>query len=101
MMMRATRLNPSGNYPRWGIWRASDAEFIVPDNFVNVGWVPVAPSILLCADSGNATLGFDTVAELNACQVARTEQYYFARDFAVCPIQRRTIPTTRFSAIYS
>jgi hypothetical protein len=101
MVAKWLHLSRADNYPQWGIWRARDGEFLVADNFMKIRCVPVTPSIMLCADSGNFDLEFEAVAELNAFNASRAERFYFARDFEACPIYRRTIPNRRFSTITS
>ncbi|MFC3109972.1 hypothetical protein ACFQAT_14080 [Undibacterium arcticum] len=96
MMARSLYTNRAASYPKWGILRACNAEFAVADNFMTVRCVPVAPSIFLCADSPNFNLGYADVAKLNAFNVTRADQYYFAKNFDACPIYRRTIPNERF-----
>ena len=86
-----------GSYPSWGVFRAQDGEFVVPDNFMVVRCIPVTPSIFLFADSADHLVGFEAVAELNAIHIARAAKFCFSRNFDSCPVVKRTIPSKRFS----
>ncbi|BEU95547.1 DUF4238 domain-containing protein (plasmid) [Acidovorax sp. DW039] len=71
---------------RWGILKAGEGEFIVPDNFSNVRIVPLTPTICLVSQSDNDILSLDEVAEINRYAIASRKKYVFARDFSKCPL---------------
>ncbi|MCA1325788.1 hypothetical protein [Herbaspirillum sp. alder98] len=75
--------------PSWGIWRAQEGEFIVPDSFSEGMGIPVSPSIWLIANEPNRTLTFMDVAALNTSLVSQAHKYAFARDFAKAPVLER------------
>lgn len=76
----------------WGILRSDEAEFLVPDNIVDVALVPVSPTICLSLGSEDRRVSLFEVAQINRLFAEFSHQYYFARDLARCPIHRRTIP---------
>ena len=71
----------------WGIVKShSDEEqFIVPDNFIQYGIVPVSPGLLLVAGSKNGTLSARSLRIYNALAVRSSRIYYFAKDLNKCP----------------
>lgn len=71
---------------RWGIVRAGEGEFLVPDGFADMMIVPVTPSISLMADRPDGVIGRREVAIANRVAIERSAQYYFARDFSCCPV---------------
>lgn len=76
----------------WGILRSDEAEFLVPDNVVEVALVPVSPTICLSLASEDRRVNPLEVAQINRLFAEFSHQYYFARDLERCPIHRRTIP---------
>lgn len=73
------------NDARWGILRASDGEFIVPDNFSNARILPLSPTICFSSPSSDAVIGAREVAEINSLAVTSSKWYYFARELSKCP----------------
>lgn len=76
----------------WGILRSDEAEFLVPDNVVDVALVPVSPTICLSLGGEDRRVNLLEVAQINRLFAEFSHQYYFARDLERCPIHRRTIP---------
>jgi len=70
----------------WGILVAKKGEFIVPDNFSNLRALPVSPKICLYSPSGNDTIDENEVANINRFAIDSSKEYFFARDFAACPL---------------
>lgn len=68
----------------WGIVRADDGEFIVPDVPVHT-ILPLTPSLCLMAPGSNATIARYNVGVVNRMLRNTSQAYYFARDFAACP----------------
>jgi hypothetical protein len=69
----------------WGILRASNGEFIVPDNFSNFRILPLTPKIGLYSPSNNEVLSIDQVALINQLALDTAKEYYFAHDLSECP----------------
>lgn len=65
----------------WGIIRAGQGEFIVPDNFANLPILPLSPSIMLLYGEENAVLGPGDVTGVNYAAIAAADRYVFARDW--------------------
>lgn len=72
---------------RWQVLRATEGEFIVPDNFYERYAVPLSPTVCLWAHSKetNELLDFKALAMFNRAAVKTSYEYYFARDLSKCP----------------
>lgn len=75
---------------RWGIVKAIAGEFLVPDNFSAYSVLPLSPKITLIEGHIDQTIGFQQVAEINACAVSSASKYIFGRDLAQCPVAKLT-----------
>ncbi len=73
---------------QWGIVRAGEGEFIVPDCFQDMMIVPVSPKLMIVADQPNSTLTPSEVAVINQTAIVRSTDYYFARSLPSCPVLR-------------
>lgn len=71
---------------QWGIVRAGEGQFIVPDCFQDMMIVPASPKLMIMADQPNSTLTRSEVAITNQTAIARSTDYYFAKDLASCPV---------------
>ncbi|MCP1446441.1 hypothetical protein J3D54_005573 [Pseudomonas sp. GGS8] len=76
----------------WGIVRAVDGEFIVPDCFEDMMIIPISPKLSIIADQPNSTLTRCEVAVNNQVAINRSTNYYFARDLSKCPVYREYPP---------
>ncbi|WP_439864492.1 hypothetical protein [Pseudomonas antarctica] len=77
---------------QWGIVRAGEGEFIVPDCFQDMMIVPVSPKMVIVADQPNSTLTRSEVAVINQTAIDRSTEYYFARSLSACPVYRDSPP---------
>ncbi|SDR19375.1 hypothetical protein SAMN04490186_3907 [Pseudomonas grimontii] len=77
---------------QWGIVRAGEGEFIVPDCFQDMMIVPVSPKLMIVADQPNSTLTRSEVAVINQTAIDRSTDYYFARSLSACPVYRDSPP---------
>lgn len=77
---------------QWGIVRAGQGEFIVPDCFQDMMVIPLSPTIAIAADQPNSVLTLDEVAAINQLAISRATDYFFARDLSKCPLIRRSPP---------
>lgn len=66
----------------WGILRAQDGEFLVPDNFGQFQILPLSPKILLAYRNNDRIANLAEVVELNQIACACASRYIFARDWA-------------------
>lgn len=71
---------------QWGILKACEGEFIVPDNFSNARVVPVTPTMCLFSQSHNDVISLAEVGKINRYAIASSTEYFFARDFTKCPL---------------
>lgn len=71
---------------QWGILKAAEGEFIVPDNFSNARVVPLTPTMCLFSQSDNEVISSAEVAEINRHAIASGVEYLFARDLSKCPL---------------
>lgn len=76
----------------WGIVRAGEGEFIVPDCFQDMMMVPLSPKLMLVADQPNSTLTRSEVAVVNQTAIDRSTDYFFARNLSQCPVYRDSPP---------
>lgn len=76
----------------WGIVRAREGEFLVPDNCAGMSVVPVSPSVCLVDGAGDIALTLKGVAWLNRSLKGQAAAFLFGRDLARCPILRASIP---------
>lgn len=76
------------NGRRWGILKASDAEFVVPDNFGDYAMLPLSPTLMLAAGHADGHVSYPDVAKINTLAVGCSIQYYFAKDFDKTPVLR-------------
>ena len=79
-------------YMEWGIVRAGEGEFIVPDCFEDMMIIPVSPTISIIADQPNSVLTRSEVAVINQIAIDRSTNYYFARSLSDCPVYRDSPP---------
>lgn len=77
---------------QWGVVRAGEGEFIVPDCFQDMMIVPVSPKLMIMADQPNSILTRSEVAVTNQIAIARSTDYYFARRLSSCPVYRDSPP---------
>lgn len=69
----------------WGILKSSKGEFLVPDNSPNSNMIPLTPNLCLFSQSENEEISDAELAQINACSIKRSKEYYFARDLSKCP----------------
>lgn len=70
---------------RWGIIRALEGEFALPDSFGDYMIMPLSPTCCLIADEKDAMASLDGVAHLNEAAKACAKAYVVARRIADCP----------------
>lgn len=70
----------------WGVLRAAEGEFLVPDNTAGLGAMPVSPTICLAVGGADQALSSRQVTEVNRQLRAGAANYCFARDLPSCPL---------------
>lgn len=70
---------------RWGVVRAKEGEFVLPDTFGDYMIMPLSPTCCLIADEDDGTAGIEVVSQLNAVAKANSTAYLAARNLAACP----------------
>jgi hypothetical protein len=72
---------------RWGVVRAHEGQFLVPD-MPTVACIPIAPTLALCGTEGdvieNATMPKNGVIGLNRVLKQHCKDYLFANDLGQC-----------------
>jgi hypothetical protein len=68
----------------WGIVRALDGEFVVPD-WPAYAFVPIHPTLALTNPPIDRSINRDGVGVINNQLRLVSRRYFFARDFAACP----------------
>jgi hypothetical protein len=69
---------------QWGIIGAEEGHFVVPDYPANA-IIPLTPTLCLCSGGQSGTIKKQDVAGVNSCLKSVSREYFFARDFALCP----------------
>lgn len=70
---------------RWGIVRAREGEFALPDTFGDHMIMPLSPTCCLIADEEDCTAGLEGVMHLNATARLNAKAYLAARSLDDCP----------------
>ena len=78
------RIVDSLSTAQWGIIRALEGQFIVPD-FSDRAFVPLTPTLCLMSPSLDGVINERNVAEINSFNKTASRDYFFARDFSKCP----------------
>jgi hypothetical protein len=68
---------------QWGIIRAQEGEFVVPDAPFHA-IVPLTPALCLVANSPSGTITRQNLADINHSIKSTSRDYYFARELAAC-----------------
>lgn len=71
---------------RWGVVQAGDGEFIAPDTFGTLMVVPLSPTICLVSGHEDSVVLRPEVSNLNRRAMQSAGDYFFARDFTLCPV---------------
>jgi len=69
---------------QWGLIRAAQGEFIVPDCCPNM-IIPLTPTSCLVNQGVSGIILQENVVEINRYAIAASREYYFARDLSKCP----------------
>jgi len=69
---------------QWGLNRAAQGEFIVPDCCPNM-IIPLTPTSCLVNQGVSGIILQENVVEINRYAIAASREYYFARDLSKCP----------------
>jgi hypothetical protein len=70
---------------QWGVIRAHEGEFLVPD-IPNHTILPLTPALCLVSPAANGIILKDNVALINRSIKAASDAYFFARDLSKCPL---------------
>jgi hypothetical protein len=70
----------------WGIIRAKEGEFLVPDNYSNVRMVPLTPTACLFSRSKNTYISLQDVSKINQLSYRSGREFYFSRKLSNCPL---------------
>ena len=70
---------------RWGIIRAKEGEFVLPDSFGDFMIMPLSPTCCLVADEDDGSVGEEGVSQINGLAKAQASIYLAARDLTRCP----------------
>jgi Protein of unknown function (DUF4238) len=83
IMREASALSAIG----WGIVRAHEGQFVVPD-FPSITFIPLEPKLCLCGTPGNVIengcISKRNVVDINLHLKAHSKEYYFANDLREC-----------------
>jgi hypothetical protein len=63
----------------WGVWRADEGEFLMPDRYEQSCLLPVSPTVLLVLGKRERTLSGSAVAKINRLSISEHGQWFFKR----------------------
>jgi len=72
---------------RWGVIEAQEGEFLVPDVPLHTV-IPFMPTRCLASPAPDGMITRQNLTEINRNSLAASRAYFFARDFAACPVWR-------------
>jgi hypothetical protein len=75
------QVNPTAS---WGVVRALDGEFLVPDWPIHA-FIPINPTLALANPAVNQILDRNALALVNKQLRSASRRYFFARDLGACP----------------
>jgi hypothetical protein len=75
---------------RWGIIEAQAGEFLVPDVPLHTV-IPLTPTRCLASPAPDGMITRQNLTEINRNSLGASRVYFFARDFAACPVWRRSL----------
>jgi hypothetical protein len=84
-MINRIRRSESLSTAQWGIIRAHEGEFLVPDISYHP-IVPLTPTLCLVPPAPNGTSLKQNVALINRSIKAASDAYFFARDLSKCSL---------------
>lgn len=73
------------NNAQWGVLKALEGQFIVPDNFSNARILPLTPSLCFFSQSEDDEINKEEVTKINKIAVESSRNYYFSRELTECP----------------
>lgn len=70
---------------RWGVVRAEEGEFVLPDTFGGNLVLPIAPTYCFVANNPDGVIGIEVVGQLNVLAQKCAKRFLVARHLAACP----------------
>lgn len=71
---------------KWGLLEANEGEFIVADCYKDLTFLPISPTLAFCANYQDLKIDRVSVADVNKQSIAKSSEFYFARDLSKCPV---------------
>ena len=71
---------------QWGLLEAAEGEFLVSDNYKNMAYIPIKPTLAFLANQPDQQISRQQVAQLNKISIDKANSFYFARQLSLCPI---------------
>ena len=72
----------------WAVVYSRVIEFLAPDSFGEIGIVPLSPNYCLVANQDSGEISSDNAITINRMAIKLSSNYFFARDFTKCGIER-------------
>ena len=69
---------------QWGVLKALEGQFVVPDNFSNVRILPLTPTLCFFSQGQDNEIDKDEVVKVNKLAVESSRIFYFAKDLKEC-----------------
>jgi hypothetical protein len=71
---------------QWGLLEASDGEFLVSDNYLNIPYMPISPTLAFIANQPDQKISRQQLTYLNKISASKAKLFYFARHLSLCPV---------------
>lgn len=68
----------------WGILKALEGQFVVPDNFSNARILPLTPNLCFFSQSNDDEIDENEVTMINNLAMESSRTFYFSRNFKEC-----------------
>ncbi len=69
---------------QWGVLKALEGQFVVPDNFSNARILPLTPTLCFFSQSFDDEIDKNEVIKINKLAMESSRTFYFARDLKEC-----------------
>ncbi|MBV6448171.1 hypothetical protein [Nitrosomonas sp.] len=68
----------------WAVIYSRNIKFIVPDNFGEIGIVPLTPNLCLVANADSGEIADENAIRINKLALEKSGSYYFAKNLEKC-----------------
>jgi hypothetical protein len=69
---------------QWGVLKAREGQFVVPDNWSNARILPLTPTLCFFSQSLDDEIDKNEVMKINKLAIRNSRAFYFAKDLKEC-----------------